>query len=167
MSQNTTAIAIAANMNKLLALVEAGEFSPEDIADTIEGEELALGDKFDGIMSLVRNLEGQAKTVAEEAVRLSDRKKSFEGQAKNLKGYILKCMQAAELKSFKTERNTLTVREGSLSVIIDDENQRPDELVSVVTVVAPDKNTIKAAIEAGTEVKGAHLEVGAETLQVR
>ncbi|AVR06024.1 hypothetical protein A8H26_15800 [Pluralibacter gergoviae] len=154
-------------MNKLLALVEAGEFSPEDIADTIEGEELALGDKFDGIMSLVRNLEGQAKTVAEEAARLSDRKKSFEGQAKNLKGYILKCMQAAELKSFKTERNTLTVREGSLSVIIDDENQRPDELVSVVTVVAPDKNTIKAAIEAGTEVKGAHLEVGAETLQVR
>lgn len=142
MSQNTTAIAIAANMNKLLALVEAGEFSPEDIADTIEGEELALGDKFDGIMSLVRNLEGQAKTVAEEAARLSDRKKSFEGQAKNLKGYILKCMQAAELKSFKTERNTLTVREGSLSVIIDDENQLPDELVSVVTVVAPDKNTI-------------------------
>ncbi|EPJ5821036.1 siphovirus Gp157 family protein [Pluralibacter gergoviae] len=167
MSQNTTAIAIAANMNKLLALVEAGEFSPEDIADTIEGEELALGDKFDGIMSLVRNLEGQAKTVAEEAARLSDRKKSFEGQAKNLKGYILKCMQAAELKSFKTERNTLTVREGSLSVIIDDENQLPDELVSVVTVVAPDKNTIKEAIEAGTEVKGAHLEVGAETLQVR
>ncbi|ELN2736669.1 siphovirus Gp157 family protein [Pluralibacter gergoviae] len=154
-------------MNKLLALVEAGEFSPEDIADTIEGEELALGDKFDGIMSLVRNLEGQAKTVAEEAARLSDRKKSFEGQAKNLKGYILKCMQAAELKSFKTERNTLTVREGSLSVIIDDENQLPDELVSVVTVVAPDKNTIKEAIEAGTEVKGAHLEVGAETLQVR
>ncbi|WP_447717000.1 siphovirus Gp157 family protein [Pluralibacter gergoviae] len=167
MSQNTTAIAIAANMNKLQALVEAGEFSPEDIADTIEGEELALGDKFDGIMSLVRNLEGQAKTVAEEAARLSDRKKSFEGQAKNLKGYILKCMQAAELKSFKTERNTLTVREGSLSVIIDDENQLPDELVSVVTVVAPDKNTIKEAIEAGTEVKGAHLEVGAETLQVR
>lgn len=167
MSQNTTAIAIAANMNKLLALVEAGEFSPEDIADTIEGEELALGDKFDGIMSLVRNLEGQAKTVAEEAARLSDRKKSFEGQAKNLKGYILKCMQAAELKSFKTERNTLTVRKGSLSVIIDDENQLPDELVSVVTVVAPDKKKIKEAIEAGTEVKGAHLEVGAESLQVR
>jgi hypothetical protein len=167
MSQNTTAIAIAANMTKLMALVEAGEFSPEDIADTIEGEELALGDKFDGIMTLVRNLEGQAKTVAEEAARLSDRKKSFEGQAKNLKSYVLKCMQAAELKTFKTERNTLTVRKGSLSVIIDDENQLPDELVSVVTVVAPDKKKIKEAIEAGEEVKGAHLEIGAESLQVR
>ena len=167
MIQNTTAIAIAANMTKLMALVEAGEFSQEDIADTIEGEELALGDKFDGIMALVRNLEGQAKTVAEEAARLSDRKKSFEGQAKNLKAYILKCLQAAELKTFKTERNTLTVRKGSLSVVIDDENQLPDELVSVVTVIAPDKKKIKEAIEAGEDIKGAHLEVGSESLQVR
>jgi Siphovirus Gp157. len=167
MSQNTTAIAIAANMTKLMALVEAGEFSPEDIADTLEGEQLALGDKFDGIMTLVRNLEGQAKTVADETARLSDRKKSFEGQAKNLKAYILKCLQAAELKTFKTERNTLTVRKGSLSVVIDDENQLPDELVSVVTVVAPDKKKIKEAIEAGEDIKGAHLEVGSESLQVR
>ncbi|PIJ48920.1 hypothetical protein BL250_16420 [Erwinia sp. OLTSP20] len=167
MSQNTTAIAIAANMTKLMALVEAGEFSPEDIADTIEGEELALGDKFDGIMTLVRNLEGQAKTVDEEVKRLSDRKKSFEGQAKNLKTYILKCLQAAELKTFKTERNTLTVRKGSISVVIDNVDQLPDELVDVATVVAPDKKKIKEAIEAGENIKGAHLEVGSESLQVR
>lgn len=167
MNQNTTAIAIAANMTKLMALVESGEFSPEDIADTIEGEELALGDKFDGIMTLVRNLEGQAKTVDEEVKRLSDRKKSFEGQAKNLKAYILKCLQATELKTFKTERNTLTVRKGSISVVIDNVDQLPDELVDVTTVVAPDKKKIKEAIEAGEDIKGAHLEVGSESLQVR
>ncbi|AML34642.1 siphovirus Gp157 family protein [Klebsiella aerogenes] len=167
MSQNTTAISIAANMNKLLALVESGEFTLEDISDTIEGEELALGDKFDGIMSLVRNLEGQAKTLDDELKRLSDRKKSFTGQAKNLKDYILKCMQAADLKNFKTERNTLTVRKGSLSVIIDNVDQLPDELVDVATVVAPDRKKIKEAIEAGQDIQGAHLEVGPESLQVR
>lgn len=167
MSQNTTAITIAANMGKLQALVESGEYSLDDIADTIEGEELALGDKFDGIMSLVRNLEGQAKTLGEEVSRLGDRKKSFEGQAKNLKAYILQCLQAAELKNFKTERNTLTVRKGSVSVVIDNVDALPDELVDVATVIAPDKKKIKEAIEAGTEVNGAHLEVGAESLQVR
>ncbi|HEY4437644.1 MAG TPA: siphovirus Gp157 family protein [Lelliottia sp.] len=167
MSQNTTAISIAANMTNLLALVENGEFTFEDIADTLEGEELALGDKFDGIMSLVRNLEGQANTVGDEVKRLSDRKKSFETQAKNLKTYILSCLQAAELKTFKTERNTLTVRKGSISVVIDNVDQLPDELVDVATVVSPDKKKIKEAIEAGEEVKGAHLETGAESLQVR
>lgn len=167
MSQKTTAITIADNMNKLLALVESGEFTLEDIADTIEGEELALGDKFDGMMSLVRNLEGQASTLGDEVKRLGDRKKSFENQAKNLKNYILQCLQAAQLKNFKTERNTLTVRKGSVSVVIDNENLLPDELVDVVTTVAPDKKKIKEKIEAGEEVKGAHLEIGPETLQVR
>jgi hypothetical protein len=167
MSQNTTAIAIAANMTKLMALVESGEFSPEDIADTIEGEELALGDKFDGIMALVRNLEGQANTLSEEIKRLNERKKSFENQAKNFKTYILYCLQAAALKTFKTERNTLTVRKGVVCVVIDNEILLPDELVSVTTVIAPDKKKIKEAIEAGEDIKGAHLEVGSESLQVR
>lgn len=167
MSQNTTAISIAANMTKLLALVENGEFTSEDIADTLEDVEMQLGDKLDGIMSLVRNIEGQANTLAKEVKRLSDRKTSFENQAKNLKAYILQCLLAAQLKNFKTERNTLTVRKGSVSVVIDNMDQLPDELVDVTTVVAPDKKKIKAAIEAGEDIKGAHLEVGSESLQVR
>ena len=167
MSQNTTAISISANINKLMELVDNGEFSQEDIADTLEGEEMALGDKFDGIMALVRNLEGLAQTVGDEVNRLSLRKKSFEGQAKNLKKYILSCLQTAELKKFKTERNTLTVRKGTVSVVIDNADQLPDELVDVTTIVAPDKKKIKEAIEAGEDIKGAHLEIGSESLQVR
>ncbi|ENU3061654.1 siphovirus Gp157 family protein [Escherichia coli] len=164
---SSTAINIAGNIGKLQSLVESGEFTVDDIADTIEGEELALSEKFDGIMTLVRNLEGQANTVGEEAKRLADRKKSFEGQAKSLKEYALKCLQAANMKSFKTERNTFTVRKGSLSVVIDNVDQLPDDLVDIATVIAPDKKKIKEAIEAGLEIKGAHLETGAESLQVR
>lgn len=170
MSQNHTAISIAANMSKLMALVESGEFSPEDIADTLEGEELALADKFDGVMAIVRNLEGKAKTAGTEAKRLSDRAKSFENQARDLKKYILRCMQAAQLKTFKTERNTLTVRKGAVSVVIDNEAQLPDELVDVQTIVTPDRKKIKEALEAlneGETIPGAHLEAGEETLQVR
>lgn len=167
MSQNITAISIADNMKKLFALVESGEFSMEDIADTLEGEELALADKFDGIMSLVRNLEGQANIVNDEVKRLNDRKKSFDNQAKRLKAYALNCLQAAGMKNFKTERNTFTVRAGSISVVIDSENLLPDDLVDVSTIVAPDKKKIKEAIEAGEKVEGAPLETGPETLQVR
>ena len=36
---NTTAIALATNYEKLQQLVETGEFSPEDIADTLAGIE--------------------------------------------------------------------------------------------------------------------------------
>ena len=79
----------------------------------------------------------------------------------------MKCMQTAELKTFKTERNTLTVRKGSPLVVIDDESLLPDELVNVKTIVTPDKLKIKEAIEAGDNVKGAHIEIGESSLQVR
>ncbi|ASG90506.1 hypothetical protein DTG75_04930 [Salmonella enterica subsp. salamae] len=154
-------------MSKLLALVESGEFSPGDVADTLEGEELALADKFDGIMALVRNLEGQASIVAGEVKRLSERKKSFDTQAKNLRTYILLCLQAAQVKNFKTDRNTLTIRHGAINVVVDNADLLPDELVNIETVTTPDKRKIKEAIEAGVEVEGAHLEPGAVTLQVR
>ena len=91
----TTAITLATNYEKLQQLVETGEFSPEDIADTLEGIEGELGDKLDVIMHHVRNIEGQAKTLDEESKRLSDRKKSFENQAKNLKKYALNCLLAS------------------------------------------------------------------------
>ncbi|WP_219410102.1 siphovirus Gp157 family protein [Proteus terrae] len=164
---STTAIALATNYEKLQQLVEKGEFSPEDIADTLEGIEGELGDKLDAIMHHVRNIEGQATILAEESKRLSDRKKSFENEAKNLKKYALTCILASGLDSVKTTKNTFTARKGSVSVIIDNEALLPDELVDVQTVTAPDKKRIKEAIENGIEIPGAHIEIGERSLMVR
>lgn len=163
----TTAIALATNYEKLQQLVETGEFSPEDIADTLEGIEGELGDKLDAIMHHVRNIEGQAKTLDEESKRLSDRKKSFENQAKNLKEYALNCLLASGLDKLKTTKNTFTARAGVVRVIIDNEALLPDELVDVQTITAPDKKGIKEALENGIEIPGAHLEVGDRSLMVR
>ncbi|HHJ1156552.1 TPA: siphovirus Gp157 family protein, partial [Proteus mirabilis] len=115
----------------------------------------------------VRNIEGQAKTLDEESKRLSDRKKSFENQAKNLKKYALNCLLASGLDKLKTTKNTFTARAGVVRVIIDNEALLPDELVDVQTVTAPNKKDIKEALENGIEIPGAHLEVGDRSLMVR
>lgn len=163
----TTAIAMAADYSKLQLLVENGEFTAEDIADTLEGIECELGDKLDAIMLYARNLEGQAKTLDEESKRLSDRKKSFENQVKNLKKYALDCLLKSGLDKFKTTKNTFTARKGSTSVVIDNEDLLPNDLVQVQVVTTPDKKAIKEAIEKGKKVAGAHLEINERTLQVR
>lgn len=164
---STTAIALAADYEKLQRLVETGEFTPEEIADTLEGIGGALGDKLDAIMIHVRNLEGQANTLGEEAKRLADRKKSFERQAKDLKKYALVCLLASGLDKLKTVKNTFTAVKGRASVVIDDESLLPNELVDVQTVVSPDKKAIKEALENGIEVPGAHIEIGERSLMVR
>lgn len=163
----TTAIAMAADYSKLQLLVENGEFTAEDIADTLEGIECELGDKLDAIMLYARNLEGQAKTLDEESKRLSDRKKSFENQVKNLKKYALDCLLKSGLDKLKTTKNTFTARKGSTSVVIENEDLLPNDLVQVQVVTTPDKKAIKEAIEEGKKVAGAHLEIGERTLQVR
>ncbi|MDE9538830.1 siphovirus Gp157 family protein [Xenorhabdus bovienii] len=163
----TTAIALAADYDALQKLIEAGDFSPEDIADTLEGIEGALGNKFDSVMVHVRNLEGQARTLDEEARRLTERKRSFEGQVKHLKKYILECLLKADLNSIKTTKNTFSTRQNPAKVIIDNEILLPDDLVDVQTITAPDKKAIKDAIERGETVPGAHIEIGERSLQVR
>ncbi|MDH2394650.1 siphovirus Gp157 family protein [Providencia rettgeri] len=163
----TTAIAMAADYSKLQLLVENGEFTAEDIADTLQGIEGELGDKLDAIMLYARNLEGQAKTLDEESKRLADRKKSFENQVKSLKKYALDCLLTSGLDKLKTTKNTFTARAGVVRVIIDNENDLPNELVDVQVVTAPDKKKIKETIENGIDVPGAHLEIGDRSLMVR
>ncbi|HFJ4329017.1 TPA: siphovirus Gp157 family protein [Serratia liquefaciens] len=165
---STTAIALAADYAKFQELIETSEdLTPEMIADTLEGIEGALGDKLDGAFTYVRNLEGLAKTVDEEVKRLTERKRSFENRAKSIRKYVLACLLASGQDSLKTTTNTFTARKGVASVVIDNADLLPDELVTVQTLVAPDKKAIKEAIENGVDVKGAHIEIGERSLQVR
>ncbi|EPT3099953.1 siphovirus Gp157 family protein [Citrobacter sp. MGH109] len=183
----TTAIALAADYTNLLQLLESSdELTPEMITDTLEGIEGELADKLDAIMVIARNNLGHAKACDEEIKRLAERKKSFENKDKTLRKYILSCLLAANLDKLKTPKNSFTARKGSVSVVIDNEKLLPDELVTVQTIVAPDKKAIKEAIEAAeaaaaqitadggevpaellNPVPGAHLEIGERSLQVR
>ncbi|MBD2782422.1 siphovirus Gp157 family protein [Xenorhabdus szentirmaii] len=163
----TSAIALAADYDQLQKLIETGEFSPEDITDTLEGLEGALGDKLDAVMMHARNIEGQARTLGDEARRLTERQRSFEGQVKHLKKYILDCLLKADMNSLKTTKNTFSTRPGVARVIIDNEMLLPDELVDVQTVTTPDKKAIKTAIEQGETVPGTHIGIGERSLQVR
>ncbi|CAI0813989.1 siphovirus Gp157 family protein [Serratia proteamaculans] len=165
---STTAIALAADYAKFQELIETSDdLTPEMIADTLEGIKGALGDKLDGAFTYVRNLEGLAKTVDEEVKRLTERKRSFENRAKSIRKYVLACLLASGQDSLKTTTNTFTARKGVASVVIDNADLLPDELVTVQTLVAPDKKAIKEAMENGVDVKGAHIEIGERSLQVR
>ncbi|WP_374404978.1 siphovirus Gp157 family protein [Klebsiella quasipneumoniae subsp. similipneumoniae] len=184
---STTAIAIAEDYQNLLQLLESSDdLTPEMIADTLEGMEGELADKLDSIMVIARNNLGNASTCDDEIKRLGERKKSFENKDKALRKYILSCLMAAGLDKLKTAKNTFTARKGSVSVVIDNTDLLPDELVTTQVVIAPDKKAIKEAIESaqaaaaqitadGGEipeellkpVPGAHLEIGERSLQVR
>lgn len=182
-------IDLAAELSKLESLAaDGGDLTPEMIADTLEGIEGMLEDKFDATMRVIRDFNEKAEACKKEAARVSERKKHWDRQAYVLKSYLLQCLQATGRTTFKTTLNTFTARKGGVSLKIDDVDLLPDEFVESHTeVVTTTKNDelkkalvalaekIAAVREAGEEptpellqsIQGAHLETGEPSLQVR
>lgn len=182
-------IDLALEISKLESLAaEGGDLTPEMIADTLEGIEGMLEDKFDATMKVIRDFDVRAEACKKEAARISERKKHWERQAIVLKSYLLQCLQASNRTTFKTTLNTFTARKGSVSLKIDNVDLLPDEYVESHTeIITTTKNDelkkalleldarIEAARAAGEEpdpellksIPGAHLEIGSTTLQVR
>lgn len=167
---STRTIDLAMEMKKLQELAEDGELTQEMIADTLEGLEGMLGDKLDATMSVVRDFLANVEKCDAEAKRLAERKKMWTNQAEMLKKYILDCMVTAGGKGVKTATNTFSVRKGSQRLIIDDEELLPDDFVESYTQIVNKvkSDELKKALIAGAEeIKGAHLEIGPQSLQVR
>jgi len=182
-------IDLALELSKLESLAaEGGELTPEMIADTLEGIEGMLEDKFDATMHVIRDFEAKAEACKKEAARISERKKHWDRQTFMLKKYLLECLQTSGRTTFKTTLNTFTARKGGVSLVIDNIEMLPDEFVESQTevVTKPINDLLKKALqdmeariaaikEAGEQpspellnaIPGAHLETGLPTLQVR
>lgn len=166
---STRTIDLALEMEKLQALAEGGELTPEMIKDTFEGLEGMLGDKLDATMTVVRDFLANVYKCDAEAKRLTERKKMWTNQAEMLKKYMLDCMITAKSDTLKTATNTFTARKGSQRLIVDDEDLLPDEYVDSSTkIINTVKNDeLKKALQAGAKIKGAHLETGPRSLAIR
>lgn len=182
-------IDLALEISKLEALAaEGGDLTPEMIADTLEGIEGMLEDKFDATMRVIRAFDANAEACKKEAARVSERKKHWDRQAYVLKSYLLQCLQVSERTTFKTTFNTFTARKGGVSLVIDNVDLLPDEFVESHTevITKPINDAIKKALQenaariaaiqaAGEElppellnaIPGAHLETGSVSLTVR
>lgn len=181
-------IDLAMDISKLLEMAENGEMSPEDVADTIEGIEGMMEDKFDATMSVIREFDAKQDACKKEAARMNERAKHWQRQGHALKTYLLECLKTTGRKTFKTTLNTFSAKKGSISLVIDDVDLIPDEFVEsrteIINDVQKDKikkilsdafNAIEDLREKGEEipeqllnpVPGAHVERGSETLAVR
>lgn len=182
-------IDLALELSKLEALASGdGELTQEMIADTLEGIEGMLEDKFDATMSVIRNFDSKAEACKKESARLSERKKHWDRQTFALKKYLLECLITSNRMTFKTALNTFTARKGSDSLVVDNIDLIPDEFVESFTEVVTKTKTdelkkalrdLNTQIEAykteGKEppeellrkIPGAHLETGPQILQVR
>lgn len=144
----TQLYALTGQMAELAAMADTDDEglkqAIQDTMDAIQGE---FEIKADNIVMLRRNIEGDIGAIDAEIDRLTELKRIKSNSVAQIGDYLRRNMEAASIKSIKRPLFTITLAAGKERVIVDNEDAVPDELTSVSTKIAPDKNAIAARLK--------------------
>jgi len=168
MSAATPLYELVRYQHELQALADSGEIPPEQIVETLDLIAGDLQEKAIDVAAFSRNLDATAQAVREAAKAMLARADRIEKRAESIRSYLLFQCQAAGISKIESPWFTLAVRKNPPSVVIDDEAQIPPEYIVQPPPPAPrpDRDAIKRAIKAGTDVPGCHL-LQTERLEIK
>ncbi len=150
----------------LAELVHNEEVDTEMLEEALQGVEGELTEKLESITYILRGMESDTEAIDKEIERLTKRKKSLKGSYDRLKDYMLVSMRVAGTTQIKTPLNTWSVRKTPPSLIIEDENNVPNDFKQEVVKVHIDKKALKQALKEGAEFEGVKL-VSKETINIK
>jgi len=164
----TSAITIASEILGIVGQIieNGGECSDETLA-MLHGWQAALEVKANNIGLVKARLESDIEyyKLIEESARA--RRKTTENTIDRLKNYLRDCMKTADIKSIKGDLFSFALVEGRIKTVVENKNSLPFDYVDVVEVIQPKTDAIKAALENGKEVPGAHLERSEDYVMIR
>lgn len=155
---------LTADYNNLLSMVESGDFSEDEVADTLEGIQGEIDDKLQATVCVIREMEAEAKKFDDEIARMTAIKKSYKSNSDRLKEYIRFEMEKTGIDKSKG-LFSISLGKPSSSTQINDIEAIPDKYKKIS--VSADKAAISKALKAGDAVEGAELIEGARRLTIR
>ena len=147
---------LTSNYLKLQQMIEAGDFTEEDLADTIEMVTDELEDKAESYGFVITNLNSQVDGLDKEIKRLTDRKKTIANGIVSLEKSLANSMIATDHLKFKTNHFSFGFRKSEVVTILDQALLSEIYLNEKVTLT-PDKKLIKLELKDGVVVEGAEL----------
>ena len=156
-------------LQALQALSDDDDLPPEVVRDTLDALGGDLQVKAGNVATYIRMLDTETEAIKAEIDRLRALEKRVDTHATRLRQYLLENMQRAGITRIEhTEAPfyRISIRRNPPRVVVDEETFIPAEFVRTKVVEDIDKTAIKAAIQAGQDVPGAHLEQN-ERLDIR
>ena len=109
-----------------LALMDiAEEADPDVLRDTLELIDGEIEDKADNCAKVIKNLEGESKTIEEEIERLNRKKKGIDNSIDSIKKNLERCMNVTGKRKFKTTLFSFGIQKNAPSVNVKDESKVP------------------------------------------
>lgn len=153
MTENLTLYEIAESMSQLHDLV--GE--DEGLTEYLDSVALQLNEKVDNIVKFQRNLELTVRSIDEEITRLKVLRDRVQSKQQRLLDYVKYSMEKHQIEKINTGLFLLSFRQ-STGVVVDDEQQVPEEYKKTKTNTTLDKLSIARDLKTGKTIQGVHLE---------
>jgi hypothetical protein len=156
---------LTGQFQQVLDMAQDSDFSQEAIRDTLEAIGLEIEDKADGYAKVIKTLEGNVAALKTEESRLADRRKVIENNIKFMKKTLEDSMKTTGKTKFKTLLFGFNIQKNPASLVIDDKNKVPEELL-IPQEPTIDNAAIKELLKNGAVLEYAHLEQG-ESLRIK
>lgn len=135
---------------------ETGEVDV-DIAAALANVQGTFEEKAIATATVSRMLGNTVEEVSKEIDRLKRLKAHLEREDGRVREYLKMAMEMTGTEKVQGISASISFRK-SEQTVIDNEVELPEEYITVKTTYTPNKTAIKAAIKAGNEVPGAHIE---------
>lgn len=137
------------------------------LEECLQSIEADIAVKCERGIELIRSLENLRDGMKAEAKRLTERQKIIDNRIRSIKDWYQRNLDAMGKSKVETMRGTMGVQNNSPSLKITDEDQIPFCYLDLIPArYEVNKDAVKAALKAGEDVPGAHLEQG-RSLRIR
>lgn len=149
----TTLAELTGAIRNLTRLIELSD--DDDLNEKLEALIAARIEKLKACGWVLRELDSEQEVLDKEIARLKERKAKVAREQERLTDYVLYNLEDGE----KAEDSliTISVRKSS-RLIVDDADLIPDDYITVEVTRAIRKREVKAALERGEVIPGAHIE---------
>lgn len=100
-----TLYGLTMDMIEISNMLNSGEFTEDDLRDTIEGIGKCWDDKAEAVLGLIKDFRADADAIRAEEKRLAERRKKKERNAERLERYLSEAMQALDMKKYESARH--------------------------------------------------------------
>jgi hypothetical protein len=151
---------ISERYNNLIALLDDETVSDDDVAAALAEVRDDVTTKGENIIAYLQKLDDIEEQAKRRKKEIDAYIKGVANRKKRLEKACIFALDNIKIKSIMTSRGELKTKKNPPAVIIDDLAKIPTQYQRQKIQVDIDKTAIKAAIKAGEEVPGAHLEQG-------
>lgn len=142
----------------VMALADDDSIPQEDVNNALLSLEDELQEKGENCIKYLGSIQDNIDIAKANKKKLDEYIKTLESRKKRVEKACIYALDTLQVKSIMTGWGEMKIKKNPPSVVIDDLTQIPTQYQRQKIQVDIDKTAIKAAIKAGEEVPGAHLE---------